>query len=80
MLQKVVREVHENEEGHYPPAIAASVAGLGAIALGIGAAMDTGWLAIVGGIVAGVGFVVYDAARHTTLDKEFYGRLDKLDK
>ncbi|MGE5597614.1 MAG: hypothetical protein ACM3S1_16440 [Hyphomicrobiales bacterium] len=50
------------------------------IALGIGAANDSGWLAVTGGIVAGVGLVAYNVVRHRTLDKEFYARTDELMK
>ncbi len=67
-----------SEDGHWSVAGTAIIAGAGAIALGIGAATDTGWLAIVGGIVAGLGFVAYDGVRHSILDKEFFRRTDKL--
>lgn len=73
-----ILETIEGEGGHVSVAGASIIAGAGAIALGIGAASDTGWLAIVGGIVAGLGFVAYDGVRHTVLDKEFFRRTDKL--
>lgn len=72
--------VVEGEEGHVQTAVAAIVSGAGAIALGIGAATDSGVTAIIGGIVAGLGFIAYEAIRHSTLDKEFFGRTDELMK
>ena len=62
------------EEGHALPALGALAAGVGAVLLGIGAAADTGWLAILGGIVAGVGFVGYELLRHTQIDYELFRR------
>lgn len=47
--------------------------------LGFGAANDTGWLAITGGIIAGLGILVYDVVRHARIDWGIYARLDKLD-
>jgi hypothetical protein len=38
-----------------------------------------GWLAIAGGIVAGIGMVMSFAVNHATVEKGMYGRLDKLD-
>jgi len=64
----------ESEEGHAPPLLAAIIAGGGIVALGIGAATDTGWLAIAGGIVGGAGFVFYNAARHVSVDWDLYRR------
>ena len=80
MNEKIIRAIKEGEEGHLPQFGAAVVAGAGAVALGIGAATDSGVLAIIGGIVAGLGFVIYDVIRHATLDKEFFGRTDELMK
>jgi hypothetical protein len=65
------------EEGHVETGLASVVAGAGAIALGIGAANDTGWLAVAGGIVAGVGLVGYELLRHTRIDYELFRRTDK---
>lgn len=67
------------ESGHAMPAIGSILGAAGLIALGIGAANDTGWLAVVGGIVAAVGFVGYDLLRHMKLDYPVYDRLDKLE-
>jgi hypothetical protein len=65
------------EDGHAVTALAAIVAGAGAVALGIGAANDTGWLAVTGGIVVGVGLVGYELLRHTRIDYELFRRTDK---
>ncbi|MFN0147740.1 MAG: hypothetical protein ACKVT1_14625 [Dehalococcoidia bacterium] len=75
MRERVQGFVDERgEEGHAPVAGAALLSGIGAVLLGIGSAADTGWLAIVGGIVAGVGFVGYELLRHTKIDYELFRR------
>ena len=61
------------------PALGALIGAVGVIALGIGAANDTGWLAITGGIVAGVGFFAYDVLRHTKVDYDIFSRLESLE-
>jgi uncharacterized membrane protein YebE (DUF533 family) len=71
--------LHTDESGHVASAVGALPAVAGAILLGIGAANDTGWLAITGGIVAGLGLIVYDLVRHTKNDYEVYERLDRLE-
>ena len=48
--------------------------------LGIGAAADTGWLAIVGGIVLAVGLLAMLVINHMTVEYNIFGRLDKLEK
>jgi uncharacterized membrane protein YebE (DUF533 family) len=63
-----------SEEGHAKPALGALFAAVGLVLLGIGSASDTGWLAIVGGIVGGVGFVAYELLRHTQIDYELFRR------
>jgi hypothetical protein len=67
----------EAEEGHAIPGLATVIAGIGAVALGIGAANDTGWLAITGGIVAGVGIVAAGVLHHQQIDYELFRRTDK---
>ena len=57
-----------------------AVAAAGAIALGIGAANDTGWLAIVGGVVLGVGIIGLSVLSHMMIEYDIYARLDKLEK
>lgn len=79
MTPRLPRMVHNEESGHAVLAVAVLPAAVGAVLLGIGAANDTGWLAIAGGIVTGLGIVFYDVTRHSTIDKGMYGRLDRLD-
>ena len=74
-VQDLVRD--HGEDGHAAPLVGALVAGAGAILLGIGAAADTGWLAIAGGVIAALGLAGYDFVRHVTIDKEFFRRTDK---
>ncbi len=68
------------EAGHAKPVPAVLVGAAGAILLGIGAANDTGWLAVVGGIVAGVGMIAASVTHHVGVEYEFYRRLDALEK
>jgi hypothetical protein len=74
-----LRRVHEEEAGHAVTLIGLLPPAAGAVLLGIGAANDTGWLAIAGGIVAGLGIVFYDLVRHTKIDYAIYRRLDELE-
>ena len=76
-MLSVLRNTHENEEGHWVPFTAAAVAGAGVVTLAIGSATDSGLLAIIGGVVAAVGMISYDTVRHAILDKEFFRRTDK---
>lgn len=68
------------EEGHAAPALGVLLAAAGMVIVGIGAASDTGWLAVVGGIVAAAGLIGGDALRHSMIDKEFFRRTDELMK
>jgi hypothetical protein len=70
-------DVLDAEDGHIETGIATVIAGAGAIALGIGAANDTGWLAVTGGIVAGIGIVAAGVLHHMTVDYELFRRTDK---
>lgn len=77
-MKRILTWLHR-EEGHAEPYIGVFPAAIGLVMLGIGAAGDTGWLAIAGGIVAAVGVIAAFAANHATVEKGMYGRLDKLD-
>ena len=79
-LRAVLRHAHQSEEGHALPGAAALAGAVGAILLGIGAANDTGWLAVGGGVVAGVGFLAASLLEHTNVDYDLYGRIEKLEK
>lgn len=72
--------IHRNEEGHAAPAVAALIGAVGAILLGIGAANDTGALAIVGGILAAVGILGGPLLEHVKVDYGIYERIEKLEK
>jgi hypothetical protein len=78
-IWRVVEESGE-EEGHAIPSLAALVAAIGVLGVGIGAANDTGWLALGGGIVGAVGIVAYMLAQHLNIDYDVYRRLERLEK
>lgn len=82
MLRLIRNLIHEgrNEDGHAPPALLAVVGAAGAIALGIGAAEDSSIVAIIGGVVLGVGVLGGSVAEHLMIDYEVYKRLDDLEK
>lgn len=78
-MERLKQAIIEGEEGHANVALASFIPAAGAIVLGIGAANGTGWMAVVGGIVLGVGIVIHEVARHSTIEKGIYGRLDRID-
>ena len=81
MTQPVRRpNVRKGEEGHAQTLPGMAVALAGAIALGIGAASDMGWLSIVGGVVLGVGVCALSVLEHMNIDYDIYARLEKLEK
>jgi hypothetical protein len=81
MTQQVRRpNVRKGEEGHAQTLPGMVVALAGAIALGIGAASDMGWLSIVGGVVLGVGIIALSVLEHMKIDYDIYDRLEKLEK
>ncbi len=72
--------VSEGEEGHAAPIPGAILGGAGAILLGIGAANDTGALAIAGGIVLAVGLMATLLLSHMTIEYGIFSRLDDIEK
>ena len=72
--------VSEGEEGHAAPIPGALLGGAGAILLGIGAANDTGALAIAGGIVLAVGLMATLMLSHMTIKYGIFKRLDDIEK
>jgi hypothetical protein len=81
MTQPVRRpNVRKGEEGHAETLPGMVVAAGGAIALGVGAASDMGWLSIVGGVVLGVGIIALSVLQHMKIDYGMYERLEKLEK
>jgi hypothetical protein len=79
-LTVVISAVHHGEDGHTRTLPAYIISAAGMIVLGIGAANDTGWLAITGGIVGGLGLLAGAAITHQTIDYDIYDRLEKLEK
>ncbi len=78
-MRALLREI-QGEEGHIAPAVGGLVGAIGAVLLGIGAAADTGWLAVGGGIVAGVGLLAGNIYGHMEIDYKVWERLDNLEK
>ncbi|MGE0601560.1 MAG: hypothetical protein AB7J35_19105 [Dehalococcoidia bacterium] len=72
--------IHRSEEGHAVPALASLLGAIGAILLGIGAANDSGVLAVVGGILAAVGILAGPVLEHVVVDYNIFDRLEKLEK
>ena len=72
--------IRDDERGHVIVAVPSLVAAVGAIVLGVGAAADSDWAAIVGGVVLGVGIFLTGLARHRGIDYDVWMRLDKLEK
>lgn len=68
------------EEGHAKSGLGALIGAAGAVMLGIGAASDTGWLAITGGIVLAVGVIAAGVVYHAVVDYEIYARLESLEQ
>lgn len=79
-LANLARLAHQNEEGHAGPTLAAFAGAAGAVLLGIGAANDSGMLAIVGGILAGAGFFASSALSHVQVDWDLYRQIEQLRK
>ncbi len=79
-LIRHLRQLGRSEEGHAPPFFLSIVAAAGAIALGIGAAEDSYIVAVVGGVVLGLGVVAALAIHHTAVDYDIYRRLNDLEK
>ncbi len=78
--QYAVDMIRKGEEGHAGPVPGALIGAVGAILLGIGAAADTGWLAIAGGIVLAVGIFATLVLNHMMVEYGIYARLEKLEK
>jgi hypothetical protein len=79
-ITRVLEQIHYDEQGHAEVGVPSLVGGVGAVLLGIGAGGGGDWLAIVGGIVLGVGVLGAGFARHRFVDYSIFSRLDKLEK
>lgn len=81
MLRSVLnRVISGGEEGHAAPLLGTMIGGAGAVLLAIGAANDTGALAIAGGIVLAVGLTATAVLNHVTVEWGIFSRLDDLTK
>ena len=78
--QTLTKIVSGGEEGHAAPLPGALIGGVGAVLLAIGAANDTGALAIVGGIVLAVGLIAMQVLNHMTVEYGIFSRLDDIEK
>ncbi|MGE3074592.1 MAG: hypothetical protein AB7N24_00570 [Dehalococcoidia bacterium] len=79
-LKGLAETIHRSEEGHAVPALASLLGAVGAILLGIGAANDSGALAVVGGILAAIGILAGPVLEHVVVDYNIFDRLEKLEK
>ncbi len=79
-MQMLKNALLAGEEGHAITLVGVLISGAGVIVLAIGAANDSGITAIIGGVVAAVGFLAYDLMRHTQIDYEFFRRTTPSDE
>jgi drug/metabolite transporter superfamily protein YnfA len=81
MTRNVQRpRIRKDEQGHAMLLPGSIIAAVGAVLLGIGAANDTGMLAVIGGIVIAVGLIADALLQHMIVDYDVYARLEKLEK
>ena len=73
-------ELLNREEGHAITLPGTLLGGAGAILLGVGAANDSGVLAIVGGVLLAVGLFAASLLAHMGIEYGIFGRLDELEK
>ncbi len=79
MLKKFCQMLNR-EEGHGITLPGTLLSGAGAILLAVGAANDSGVLAIAGGILLAVGMLAFSVLAHMGIEYEIFGRLDELEK
>ncbi len=79
MFERIRTVTTSEEDGHAIPALAAFVAGIGAVVLGIGSANNSGVTAVIGGIVLGVGLVGFSLLDHVIVAYDIFGRLENLE-
>jgi hypothetical protein len=79
MRNTIINAITRGEEGHGLPLIGALIGAAGAVLLGIGAAGDTDWMSIAGGIGIALGFFVLPVLNHMNVEYELYGRIEKLE-
>ena len=56
------------------------IGAIGAMLPAVGAAGDTDWLTITGGVILALGVMAAGVARHRGIDYGVFSRLDKLEK
>jgi len=79
MLNRVLHTLARGEQGHVTAGVGTLIPAAGAILLAIGAAGNTDWLTIVGGIVLALGVIAAGVLHHQGVDYGIFGRLDKLE-
>lgn len=79
MLTRVLHTLARGEQGHATAGIGTLIPAAGAILLAIGAAGDTDWLTIVGGIVLALGVIAAPVLNHVLVEYGIYERLEKLE-
>ena len=79
-LITAIQQIHNDERGHVEVGLPSLIAGIGAVILGIGAGGGGAVLAIIGGVVLGVGIFITGLLRHRLIDYDLWTRLDKLEK
>ncbi|HJP40812.1 MAG TPA: hypothetical protein QGF35_03810 [Dehalococcoidia bacterium] len=79
-MNNYFKKIRDSEEGHVSAAVGGVVGAIGTVLLGIGAAADTGWLAVVGGIVAAVGLLAGHLYGHLEIDYTTWRRIDDLEQ
>ena len=75
-----LKQINDDERGHVEVGLPSLIAGIGAVFLGIGAGGGGAVLAIIGGVVLGVGIFATGLLRHRQIDYNVWERLDKLEK
>ena len=79
-LIEAIQRFNNDERGHIEAGGPSLLGAIGAIMLGIGAAGDTDWVPIAGGIILGVAIMGAGIARHRGIDYGMYARLETLEK
>ena len=79
MLKKFGQMLNR-EDGHGITLPGSLLSGAGAILLAVGAANDSGVLAIAGGILLAVGIMAFSVLAHMGIDYGIFSRLDELEK
>lgn len=69
-----------SEDGHAATLPGILLGGAGAIVLAVGAANDSGLVAIIGGVVLAVGLLATSVLAHMGIEYDIYDRLNKLEK